>query len=194
MHAWYASASNLLPSWRSKKASGSSSRAGWVCALRWAAHDRELVSSHGYSHNQLALWKYPSMVRVAYLTGHTSRVLHMTQSPDGTTICTASGPPPSASNRRRGLCRGQRRPPLLPRGGARDRNLRPPSPFRRVADARLRFWKILSGSEQNKKERAAAKESVLSSQVRVSHPHPSPSPNPSPDKESVLSSQMAGIR
>mgnify|MGYP002008054084 CR=1 FL=1 len=30
------------------------------------------------------------MVRVAELTGHTSRVLHMAQSPDGTTVCTAA--------------------------------------------------------------------------------------------------------
>ena len=30
----------------------------------------------------------PEQVRVAELTGHTSRVLHMAQSPDGTTIAT----------------------------------------------------------------------------------------------------------
>ena len=61
-----------------------------VCALQWSMHDRELVSSHGYSHNQLILWKYPSMVKVAELTGHTSRVLHMAQSPDGTTVVSAA--------------------------------------------------------------------------------------------------------
>ena len=61
-----------------------------VCALQWSQHDKELVSSHGYSHNQLILWKYPSMVKVAELTGHTSRVLHMAQSPDGTTVVTAA--------------------------------------------------------------------------------------------------------
>ena len=61
-----------------------------VCALQWSQHDKELVSSHGYSHNQLILWKYPSMVKVAELTGHTSRVLHMAQSPDGTTVCSAA--------------------------------------------------------------------------------------------------------
>lgn len=92
-----------------------------VCALQWAKHDKELVSSHGYSHNQLILWKYPSMVKVAELTGHTSRVLHMAQSPDGTTVVTAA------------------------------------------ADETLRFWKILSGGESSKKERAAAKESILNS-------------------------------
>ena len=61
-----------------------------VCALQWSKHEDELVSSHGYSHNQLILWKYPTMVKVAELTGHTSRVLHMAQSPDGTTIVTAA--------------------------------------------------------------------------------------------------------
>ena len=61
-----------------------------VCALQWSHHDKELVSSHGYSHNQLILWKYPSMVKVAELTGHTSRVLHMAQSPDGTTVVSAA--------------------------------------------------------------------------------------------------------
>jgi cell division cycle protein 20 (cofactor of APC complex) len=92
-----------------------------VCALQWSQHDKELVSSHGYSHNQLILWKYPSMVKVAELTGHTSRVLHMAQSPDGTTVVTAA------------------------------------------ADETLRFWKILSGGDASKKERAAAKDSILNS-------------------------------
>ena len=92
-----------------------------VCALQWSPHDKELVSSHGYSHNQLILWKYPSMVKVAELTGHTSRVLHMAQSPDGTTVVTAA------------------------------------------ADETLRFWKILSGGDASKKERAAARESILNS-------------------------------
>jgi cell division cycle protein 20 (cofactor of APC complex) len=30
------------------------------------------------------------MVKIAELTGHTSRVLHMAQSPDGTTVVTAA--------------------------------------------------------------------------------------------------------
>ena len=61
-----------------------------VCSLQWSQHDKEIVSSHGFSHNQLILWKYPSMVKAAELTGHTSRVLHMAQSPDGTTVVTAA--------------------------------------------------------------------------------------------------------
>jgi WD40 repeat protein len=60
-----------------------------VCALQWSPHERELLSSHGFSQNQLCLWKYPSMAKVAELTGHTARVLHMAVSPDGTTVASA---------------------------------------------------------------------------------------------------------
>ncbi len=44
-----------------------------VCQLLWSKNHRELVSSHGYSQNQLIIWKYPQMHKVAELTGHQSR-------------------------------------------------------------------------------------------------------------------------
>ncbi|GAA0151678.1 ubiquitin-protein ligase [Lithospermum erythrorhizon] len=62
-----------------------------VCSLQWSRHERELLSSHGYNDNQLILWKYPSMVKIAELQGHKSRVLHMAQSPDGCTVATVAG-------------------------------------------------------------------------------------------------------
>ncbi|GAB4820233.1 hypothetical protein N2152v2_007279 [Parachlorella kessleri] len=61
-----------------------------VCSLQWNRHEREILSSHGFSQNQLCLWKYPTMAKVAEFTGHTSRVLHLAQSPDGTTVCSAA--------------------------------------------------------------------------------------------------------
>ena len=48
-----------------------------VCALQWNPHEREILSSHGFSQNQLCLWKYPSMAKVGEFTGHSARVLHM---------------------------------------------------------------------------------------------------------------------
>ncbi|KAJ9701527.1 hypothetical protein PVL29_006751 [Vitis rotundifolia] len=62
-----------------------------VCALLWNKNERELLSSHGFMQNQMTLWMYPSMVKIAELTGHTSRVLFMAQSPDGRTVATAAG-------------------------------------------------------------------------------------------------------
>ncbi|KAI4304544.1 hypothetical protein MLD38_040039 [Melastoma candidum] len=61
-----------------------------VCALLWSNKERELLSSHGFTQNQLTLWKYPSMVKMADLNGHTSRVLFMAQSPDGCTVASAA--------------------------------------------------------------------------------------------------------
>eukprot|EP00741_Cyanophora_paradoxa_P017220 tig00020961_g16632.t1 len=61
-----------------------------VCGLMWSRNDKELLSAHGFSQNQLTVWKYPTMTRVAELTGHTARVLHLAMSPDGSTVCSAA--------------------------------------------------------------------------------------------------------
>uniref|UniRef100_A0A1B0GQP2 CDC20/Fizzy WD40 domain-containing protein n=2 Tax=Phlebotomus papatasi TaxID=29031 RepID=A0A1B0GQP2_PHLPP len=61
-----------------------------VCALLFSKIYKELISAHGYVNNQLTIWKYPSMVRQAELTGHTARVLQMAMSPDGSTVISAS--------------------------------------------------------------------------------------------------------
>jgi len=57
-----------------------------VCSLIWAPEYRELVSSHGYANNKISIWRYPSMVKVAELLGHTERVLDLKLSPDGSTL------------------------------------------------------------------------------------------------------------
>ncbi len=62
-----------------------------VCSLVWSTTCKELLSSHGYSQNQLCVWKYPTLVKVAELSGHTSRVLHTAISPDGTMVCSGAG-------------------------------------------------------------------------------------------------------
>eukprot|EP00041_Stephanoeca_diplocostata_P026085 m.695512 g.695512 ORF g.695512 m.695512 type:complete len:581 (+) comp22889_c0_seq2:235-1977(+) len=62
-----------------------------VCNLAWAKHTNELVSTHGYSQNQIVLWKYPAMKPIATLTGHTYRVLYLAMSPDGESIVTGAG-------------------------------------------------------------------------------------------------------
>lgn len=62
-----------------------------VCNLAWSKHSSELVSTHGYSQNQILLWKYPSLTHIAKLTGHTLRVLYLAMSPDGEAIVTGAG-------------------------------------------------------------------------------------------------------
>ncbi|KXJ18090.1 Fizzy-related protein-like [Exaiptasia diaphana] len=62
-----------------------------VCNLAWSKHSNELVSTHGYSQNQILVWKYPSLTQVAKLTGHSYRVLYLAVSPDGEAIVTGAG-------------------------------------------------------------------------------------------------------
>ena len=41
-----------------------------VSAILWSNEYRELISSHGYVNNELIIWKYPTLDKVAELTGH----------------------------------------------------------------------------------------------------------------------------
>ena len=61
-----------------------------VCALLWNKNEKELLSACGFVQKPLTLWKYPSMVKLAELEGHTSRVLCLAQSPDGSTVASVA--------------------------------------------------------------------------------------------------------
>lgn len=84
-----------------------------VCNLVWSKNSQELVSTHGYSKNQVVIWKYSQasgsgsssgissgsngrsdpyqLTQIASLTGHTYRVLYLAMSPDGESIVTGAG-------------------------------------------------------------------------------------------------------
>jgi cell division cycle 20-like protein 1 (cofactor of APC complex) len=57
----------------------------------FSKNSNELVSTHGYSLNQIILWSYPTMHKLATLTGHTQRVLYLAGSPCGQSIVTGAG-------------------------------------------------------------------------------------------------------
>ena len=62
-----------------------------VCNLLFSKNSNEFVSTHGFSNNQIIIWKYPELNRVSILEGHTTRVLYLTISPDGESIVTGAG-------------------------------------------------------------------------------------------------------
>jgi len=62
-----------------------------VCNLMYSKNVNELVSTHGYSLNQVNVWKCPQMERIAGLTGHSMRVLYLAGSPCGENIVTGAG-------------------------------------------------------------------------------------------------------
>lgn len=62
-----------------------------VCNLMFSKSVNEIVSTHGYSQNEINIWKYPRMEKIATLTGHTFRVLYLAMNPEGNTIVTGAG-------------------------------------------------------------------------------------------------------
>lgn len=40
-----------------------------VSSILWSSEYKELISSHGYMNNELIIWKYPTLTKVAELTG-----------------------------------------------------------------------------------------------------------------------------
>ncbi|XP_037644115.1 cell division cycle protein 20 homolog isoform X1 [Sebastes umbrosus] len=62
-----------------------------ISSLVFAPNYKELVSAHGYAHNNVVIWKYPALTRVAELNGHEDRVLSLILSPDGSTVATVAG-------------------------------------------------------------------------------------------------------
>ncbi|XP_054147563.1 cell division cycle protein 20 homolog [Melozone crissalis] len=61
-----------------------------VSSILWSTNYKELISGHGFAQNQLVIWKYPTMTKVAELQGHTDRILNLTMSPDGTAVASAA--------------------------------------------------------------------------------------------------------
>jgi WD40 repeat protein len=60
-----------------------------VSALEWNRFDKEILSAHGYTQNQLTLWKYGEMSKITEFFGHSARILNMCASPDGSSVVTA---------------------------------------------------------------------------------------------------------
>ncbi|KAI7906760.1 WD40-repeat-containing domain protein [Cokeromyces recurvatus] len=61
-----------------------------VTSLNWSQHHREIVSTHGGSRNQINVWGYPSLEKIADIPAHSTRILHAALSPDGQTLATAA--------------------------------------------------------------------------------------------------------
>jgi len=66
-----------------------------VCGLVFSRTVPELVSTHGYSLNQICVWRMntPSLPlqKLVTLQGHSLRVLYLAMSPDGSTVLTGAG-------------------------------------------------------------------------------------------------------
>lgn len=62
-----------------------------VCNLVFSKNSNEMVSTHGFSLNQIIVWDLDTMEKLSTLTGHSMRVLYLSMSPDGQTVVTGAG-------------------------------------------------------------------------------------------------------
>ena len=62
-----------------------------VCNLVFSKTSNELVSTHGFSLNQINVWKLPTFQKTSTLIGHSFRVLYLGLSPNGQNIVTGAG-------------------------------------------------------------------------------------------------------
>ena len=62
-----------------------------VCNMAFSQNVNELVSTHGFLLNQIFVWKYPEMKKIATLSGHRQRILYLAISPDGEDVVTGAG-------------------------------------------------------------------------------------------------------
>ncbi|KAJ1916580.1 WD repeat-containing protein slp1 [Mycoemilia scoparia] len=61
-----------------------------VTSIIWSNQYKELVTSHGFPDNHLAIWSYPSLSKIVDIPAHDTRVLHSAISPDGQTVATVA--------------------------------------------------------------------------------------------------------
>ena len=62
-----------------------------VCNLAFSKHTDEIVSTHGFSNNEICIWNWKDFRKVKTLRGHLSRVLYLAMSPCGQYIVSGAG-------------------------------------------------------------------------------------------------------
>lgn len=62
-----------------------------ICNLVFSKKEDELISTHGFSQNDICIWKRKGLQKTHSLTGHTSRILHLAISPCGDFIVSGAG-------------------------------------------------------------------------------------------------------
>jgi len=61
-----------------------------VCDILWSQNTDEIVTAHGYSGNEVHIWRSQGLPKVATLSSHMARVLHLAVSGDGQTMITGA--------------------------------------------------------------------------------------------------------
>jgi len=61
-----------------------------ITSIIWSNHYSELLTTHGYSTNDINVWKFPTLDCISNIKAHDSRILYSALSPDGQTVATVA--------------------------------------------------------------------------------------------------------
>ena len=61
-----------------------------ICSVYFNKYEKEILTTHGFSKNEIGIWSFPKMLKITELYGHTNRVLYSCMSPDGYMLLTGS--------------------------------------------------------------------------------------------------------
>ncbi len=62
-----------------------------ICSLIFSKNEDEIITTHGFSNNEINIWGTKKLNKLCTLTGHSSRVLYLSMSPCGNYIVTGAG-------------------------------------------------------------------------------------------------------
>lgn len=62
-----------------------------ICTIKFSKKENELITTHGFSQNEISVWNSPSLRKVKSLYGHNQRVLFQSMSPNGDYVVTGAG-------------------------------------------------------------------------------------------------------
>jgi len=62
-----------------------------ICNIVFSKREEEIITSHGFSTNDVCIWKVKGLRKTHSLVGHASRVLHLAISPCGSYIVSGAG-------------------------------------------------------------------------------------------------------
>lgn len=62
-----------------------------ICNVMFSKHKNEIITTHGFSKNEVTIWEVNGLQKKISLTGHTQRVLYLSMSPCGEFIVTGAG-------------------------------------------------------------------------------------------------------
>lgn len=62
-----------------------------VCTIKFSKKENEIISTHGFSQNEISIWDSKSLTKLKSLYGHSQRVLFQSLSPNGDYVVTGAG-------------------------------------------------------------------------------------------------------